>query len=145
MRATPIANDHFNTRMCLQPIVQWFGFACGEHIDWFVSLHLDQHSGVSCPAAQQEIIDTQHTWDRNGCDPQHLDQPEQRIGAGGHAHLAGQARATLTAGAQPELGQQARCVVGAWRATCKKTVEPLGEDPAGTCRLITKLPPTAYA
>jgi hypothetical protein len=145
VRAAAIARDHFDARMRLQPFNQWVGIARGEHVDWLVSLHIDEHRGVTRPATQRKIIDAQDAWRGNGCDPEHLDEPEQRIWAGRHTGLSGQSRPTLATSPQPEFSQQTGCLVRAARTTREKTLKSLGEDAARTTYLVAKPAPTADA
>jgi hypothetical protein len=75
VRCTSIADHYLYAGMRLQPFDQRFGIACGEHVDGLVSLEVDQHSGLACPAPQRENINTQHPRCRNRGQAQHLDQP----------------------------------------------------------------------
>jgi len=74
IRSTSVADHYLYTGMGLQPFDQWFGIASGEHVDGLVSLEVDQHRCVACPAPQREVIDTEHARRGSGGRAQHLDQ-----------------------------------------------------------------------
>jgi len=46
----------------LQPVGQRSGLTAGQDVDRPPSGGIDQNGGVDVPAAQREVIDTQHFW-----------------------------------------------------------------------------------
>jgi hypothetical protein len=98
--------------MVLEPADERVRLAAEEHVDRRAPLKIHEHRRVPLPAPQREVIDPEHAWGGYRSQRQASDQAQERIWAGGQPRSPRQACPTLTARAQPQLGQQPRGAIG---------------------------------
>ncbi len=104
-------------------------------------LEVDQDRPVVDPTVEGEIIYSQHPW--RWCRGRHLlaNQPEQRIRTATALHVGqtpSHPRSRFTAQRKAQHGQCLGQLDGTTCIRLDDAGQPLGKDPSGTVRLLTK-------
>jgi hypothetical protein len=84
----PVTANDPGSRVVSQPLLRSVGGAALDHVDAPAGLGVDEHRRVDAPAAQREVVDSQHPRHRQGGQRNAEQDPQHRVPGGGDAqHL----------------------------------------------------------
>ena len=121
-----------------QPRGERVGLPISKHVDRAMGGHVDQHGAVDMPAAQREIVHSQHPHPTDLRVGERTDQPQQRASARRQPQRTGQSGARPAGQGQPDRLEHPAKQRAAPRMACGQSGNLLGERPSRPQRLVAE-------